>query len=98
VNSSTSGFLLAASVTVMFNTVLTCVKDAYAPLKDFMKSVAGHDWTTQGLADLVLFAGLGLIFTSTGMAQKMDPNRLIGTLIGAVMIAAAGLTLWFAWF
>jgi hypothetical protein len=27
-----------------------------------MKSIAGHDWTTQGLFDLVLFPGLGFIF------------------------------------
>ena len=97
-NSATSGFLLAAAITVLFNTVLACVKDAYSPLKDLMRSLAGHDWTTQGLADLFLFAGLGLIFTSSGMAQRMDPNRLIATLIGAVLVAAAGLALWFAMF
>jgi len=95
-NPVTSGFLLAAAITVLFNTVLACVKDAYAPLKDFMKSLAGHDWTALGVADLVLFVALGFIFTSTKLGQRMAPNRLIAALIGSVAVAAFGLTLWFA--
>jgi hypothetical protein len=91
-----SGFVLAAAITVLVNTALACAKDSYAPLKTFMKSVAGHDWTTQGLFDLILFAGLGLIFMNTRIAEKMDPSRLIAVLIGAVFIAGLGLALWFA--
>jgi hypothetical protein len=97
-DAATSGFLLAAAITVLFNTALACAKDAYAPLKDFMRSLAGHDWTTLGLCDLVLFAGLGFIFTSTRLAAKIDPNRLIAVSIAAVTIAAFGLALWFAFF
>jgi len=93
---ASSGFVLAAAITVLVNTALACAKDADAPLKAFMKSVAGHDWTTQGLFDLVLFAGLGLIFTHTGIGEKIEPNRLIAALVGAVVIAGLGLALWFA--
>jgi hypothetical protein len=93
---ASSGFVLAAAITVLVNTALACAKDADAPLKAFMKSVAGHDWTTQGLFDLVLFAGLGLIFTYTRIGEKIEPNRLIAALVGAVVIAGLGLALWFA--
>jgi hypothetical protein len=93
---ASSGFVLAAAITVLVNTALACAKDADAPLKAFMKSVAGHDWTTQGLVDLVLFAGLGLIFTYTRIGEKIEPNRLIAALVGAVVIAGLGLALWFA--
>ena len=92
---ATSGFVLAAAITVLVNTALACAKDAYAPLKTIMKSLAGHDWTTQGLFDLALFAGLGFIFMNTRTAEKMDPSRLIATLAGAVVIAGLGLALWF---
>ena len=85
--ATTSGFVLAAAITVLFNTALSCAKDAYAPLKAVMKSLAGHDWTTQGLIDLVLFVGLGFIFMQTAAAGKIDPIRLIGILIGAVVIS-----------
>jgi hypothetical protein len=94
--AATSGFVLAAAITVLFNTALSCAKDAYAPLKALMKSLAGHDWTTQGLIDLALFVGLGLIFMSTKVAEGIDSGRLVASLIGAVAIAGLGLCLWFA--
>jgi uncharacterized membrane protein SirB2 len=61
-----------------------------------MKSLSDHDWTTHGLVDLLLFVALGVIFMQTKVAEKIDPNRLIGVLIGAVGIAALGLALWYA--
>jgi hypothetical protein len=94
--AATSGFVLAAAITVLLNTALACAKDAYAPLKTVMRSLAGHDWTTQGLIDLVVFVGLGLIFMSTGVGDRIDPSRLIAVLISAVAIAGLGLCLWFA--
>ena len=96
--AATSGFVFAAAITVLVNTALACTKDAYAPLKLFMKSLSGHDWTTQGLFDLLLFVALGVIFMQAKVAEKIDPNRLIGVLIGAVGMAALGLALWYAFF
>ena len=95
-SAATSGFVLAAAITVLFNTGLAWAKDAYPPLNDFMKSLSGHHWTTHGLADLVVFLGLGFIFMNRRVAEKIDPNRLIGALIGAVAIAGLGLALWYA--
>jgi len=94
--AATSGFALSAAVTVLFNTALAWAKDAYPPVNGFMQSLTGHHWTTHGAADLVLFAGLGFILTRTRAAQRIDPNRLIEVLIGAVAIAALGLAVWFA--
>jgi hypothetical protein len=97
-NAVTSGFVLSAAIAVLVNTVLACLKDGYAPLKASMKSLTGHDWTTQGCFDLLLFVALGLLFANTGFVQKMDANRLIGALVAAVAIAAAGLAFWYAFF
>ena len=94
--AATSGFVLATAITVLINTALACARDVSAPLKAFMKSLAGHDWTTQGLFDIALFVALGFIFMNTRIAEKMNPGRLIATLIGAVAIAGLGLSLWFA--
>lgn len=92
---ATSGFVLAAAVTVLINTALACAKDVSAPLRAFMKALAGHDWTTQGLFDITLFVALGFMFTNTRIAEKLDSSRLIATLIGAVVIAGLGLIVWF---
>ena len=95
---ATAAFALAAGITVLFNTVLACVKDAYQPLSRFMALLAGHNWTTQGLADLVLFFGLGLIFTKVGWAENIAPGRLISLLTSAVVLAGIGLVIWYALF
>ena len=81
-NSTTSGFALSAAITILFNTALAWAKDAYPPLNTFMKSLTGHHWTTHGLADLFLFIGLGLIFSKSGIAEKINPARLAPMLAG----------------
>jgi hypothetical protein len=96
--TATSSFVLAAALTVVFNTALACVKDTSVPLKDFMRSLTDHDWTTQGLVDLLLFAGLGFLFMKSGMAARTNPIRLIGVLVAAVTVAGLGLALWYAIF
>jgi hypothetical protein len=95
---TSAGFGMAAAITALFNTVLACAKDAYHPLTNFMNAVAGHNWTTQGLADVILFAGLGLIFSRTHAAEEMPPNRLMPFLAAAVVISGVGLFVWYAVF
>ena len=95
---ATSGFVLAAAFTAVFNTALACLKDTSAPLKNFMQSLTHHDWTTHGLVDLLLFAGLGFFFTKSRMTQQMNPSRLNGILLVAVASAVLGLALWYAIF
>ena len=90
-----AAFGLAAAIAILFNTVLAWVKDAYDPLNRFMASLTGHHWTTHGLADLVLFAALGVIFLNTGVADRISPNHLVALLVGAVVLAGIGLAAWF---
>jgi hypothetical protein len=96
--AATSGFVLAAAITVVLNTALAWAKDLHPALNDYMKSLSGHHWTTHGLADLLVFVVLGLAFTTTGLGQKLSPSRLIAILIGAVVISAVGLGLWYVLF
>ncbi len=92
---ATTAFVLSAAVTILFNTALALAKDAYPPLNGWMKSMTGHHWTTHGLADLVIFLGLGFLVMKTGAAGKINPSRLAGVLVAAVTIAAAGLFVWY---
>lgn len=86
-----AAYAMAAALTIVFNTILTWAKEAYQPLHAFMASLTGHHWTTHGIADVVLFVVLGLAFVNWGVAARMAPQRLIGTLIGAVVVAGLGL-------
>src|SRR5271170_5596081 len=95
---SSAAFAMSAAVTALFNTGLAWAKDADHALLVFMNGIAGHNWTTQGIADVLLFVALGLIFRKTGWAEKIAPNRLISFLVVAVVVAGAGLFLWYALF
>lgn len=96
--TSNAGFALAAAITVLFNTVLACVKDAYRPLLTAMNRVAYHNWITQGIVDVILFFGLGLLFLKTGVAERMASNRLISVLAMAVVLGGTGLFAWYMLF
>lgn len=93
-----AAYALAAAVTVLFNTVLAWVKDAYDPLNKFMAGLFGHHWTTHGLFDVTLFLVLGALFLNTGWAQRIRPNRLVWMVFGAVVLAGFGLAAWFVLF
>ena len=95
---SSAGFAMAASITVLFSTALAWAKDAYKPLNSFMNALAWHNWITHGLADVILFIGLGLIFSRTNWVERIAPNRLITFLVAAVVMAGAGLFVWYAVF
>ena len=67
-------------------------------MNKFMASLTGHHWITHGLADCIVFVGLGLIFLNTSAAAKINPNRLVSILIWAVVLASVGLFAWFLLF
>ena len=63
-----------------------------------MNALAWHNWITHGLADVILFIGLGLIFSKTDWVERIAPNRLITLLMVAVVVAGVGLFVWYAVF
>jgi hypothetical protein len=89
---------VAVTVTALFNTALACVKDAYRPLQNLMNAITGHNWTTQGLADVVLFVVLGLILSKTQTVEGIRQDRLISFLVAAIIVAGIGLFIWYALF
>jgi hypothetical protein len=94
-SEASAAFGLSAAITILFNTLLAWVKDAYDPLNTAMAHLTGHHWTTHGLVDLAVFVVLGIVFLRTGTARRIDPNRLVLGLIGSVVIGGLGLAAWF---
>ena len=90
-----ASFALAAAVSILVNTVLACAKDASKPLKDFMASICGHDWTTQGMFVVILFVLLGLIFSKTSLSGKIAGTRLVSLLVGSTVLSGVALFGWY---
>ena len=93
VTGAAAGFGLAAAIAILFNTVLAWVKDAYEPLNTAMAHLTGHHWRTHGIFDLIVFFGLGILFTSSGYSSQ--GNRMAALIAGSVIVAGGGLALWF---
>ena len=92
-DQASTAFGLSAAITIVFNTLLAWVKDAYDPLNSFMASLTGHHWITQGLADVILFVLLGWLFMSRGV--RVGGTVLVVAVAAAVMVGGGGLAAWF---
>jgi hypothetical protein len=95
---ASAAFALAAAAACIFNTLLAWAKDAYAPLNKLMGSLTGHHWITHGLADCILFFGLGWILSKGSFADTVSPDKLTSILIWSVVGASVGLFAWFLFF
>ncbi len=96
IGSTSAAFAIASSITIFFSTALAWAKDAYKPLNSLMNEVTWHNWITHGLADLILFFGLGLIFSRSKWIERVGSRRLLAFLVTAVLVATAGLFAWYA--
>jgi len=93
-----AAFGLSASITVVFNVLLAFVKDSYPPLNAFMTQLTGHHWRTHGLADVILFVLLGLLFMNQSRSAKGMTDQLVVTVTAASIGASVLLGLWFVFF
>ena len=92
-DGAAAGYGISAAVTIVFNTLLAWIKDAYDPLNSFMASLSGHHWTTHSLVDVAVFLILGAVLTSRHVT--IDGARMAMLLAGAVIVGGGGLALWF---
>lgn len=90
-----AGFSAAAAVTLVFNAVLTIVKDASEPLHDFMQKLTGHHWTTHGIVVLAVFLVLGWLLPKNEAVSKLSDTALIGAVVAGAVINGGAIALWF---
>lgn len=88
---------LAAALAILFNTVLTAMKEMFAPIKSVMVATMEHHWVAQGVSVLAVYALLGLLFNHMPLAERIPPMRLVALLIVATIVAGLGLFGMFAW-
>jgi len=86
----TISFGMSLAITSIVSALLVVVKEigenSVLPL---MKGITFHHWFTHSLFILVLFAVLGWILgrANGGQGIKMNVNRFISTLVGAVVLS-----------
>jgi hypothetical protein len=91
-NKYQSGFALSFLITSLASALLVIAKAENAALKDWMKGMLGHHWTTHGAIVILMFAILGFIFSSMNIGKEWSEKRLItlivaGTVLGGLIIA-----------
>jgi hypothetical protein len=89
IDAKTSGYVMAYAYTAIFNAILVLFKESFPVVHDVMASL-GHHWVTHGVLDLLVFFGLGILFTGKGkqMTGSTAVNYLIwSTIIGGGVIA-----------
>jgi NRPS condensation-like uncharacterized protein len=81
-----TAFGISYAVTALFNVLLVILKESFPSVHDAMAAITGHHWVTHGLADIVVFVVLGLIFMRTSVA-KMPATSLVNYIIASTVVS-----------
>lgn len=92
---ASASFAISAAICIVLNSIIACAKDRYPPLKMRMAALTGHDWTTQGLAVVLLFFVFGSVIQRTGLPEKMAAGTVIYLLVAAALVSGAALFAWY---
>lgn len=95
----TLGFGIAAVITIVFNTLLTILKESYPPLLAFMKSISilgvKHHWLVHGLTIVILFYLLGWFFSKRKSLSSISDRALAKAIIVATVLGALGIIIFY---
>ncbi len=91
VDSVTAGFVISASVAIIFNTLLVWAKESIPSLMAWMKSLTTHHWITQGLLVVGVFLILGAILSKIKI--KVRTTMLTWALVLASAFGGIGIVL-----
>ncbi|OHB18243.1 MAG: hypothetical protein A2749_00250 [Parcubacteria group bacterium RIFCSPHIGHO2_01_FULL_45_26] len=86
----------SAILNVVFVTAITIWAELYVPLKDWLKSVSGHHWTTKSIFSVVLFALFLIIFYFTLSDNEKRIRNALRNLLVIVVLGVLALTLFFS--
>jgi hypothetical protein len=97
-DGATVAFGASAAITIVFNALLTIVKDASEPLHDFMAKLTGHHWITHGVVVIAVFVILGLVLMRSDVVRRMSDTAVIASVVVAALANAGTIALWFLLF
>ena len=65
---------IASSLAIIFVTAITIIAELNAPVKDWLKSLSGHHWTSKGILSFSLYVIAILVIYGT--TRKIDYRKL----------------------
>jgi len=83
---------LSASITALFVVAITIFAEVNAPLKDWLKGISGHHWTTKSIFSVVLYIAVLFIFYSIFKANDSEKTKkalniaIWSSILGALLI------------
>ena len=95
-DNNIAGFGIAASVAIVFNTLLVWAKETSPALSAWMKSLTSHHWISQGLFTVLIFLILGVVFSKSKL--KLKTRTLNWTILLSSVVSALGIIIWYVFY
>lgn len=79
---------VSATITAIFTAAITILAELSEPLKNGLKSISGHHWTTKSILVVVIYlAVLALVYSANKNPSK---NKVRGSLHTLTLVFIAG--------
>jgi len=79
---------LSAIINVVFVTTVTILAELNAPLKDWLKSLSGHHWTSKSIISVLLYLLLLVLFYI--VLKNVDAKKVREAVFLAILSALSG--------
>ena len=86
----------SAAFTILFVTILTIWAEFSMPLKDWLKSISGHHWTTKSIFSAIFFLATLIVFYLVNRSSSPESvKKSLYSLITIAVVGVLALTLFF---
>lgn len=83
-------------VTIIFVVIITFWAELFVPLKDWLKNLSGHHWTSKSIFSVVLYAAATAVLYLSLLQHDADRlRRSLGLLLVSTVLGTAALTLFY---
>ena len=65
---------VSSSLAIVFITTITIIAELRVPLKDWLKSLSGHHWTSKGILSLLLY--VTAVFVMYAVTKNVDRKKV----------------------
>ena len=88
-NPKTVAFGYSVIIVIIFNSLLTVIKERFEGVHHLLVTLSGHHWITHGVLDVILFFVIGVILSKKidNKGRFLRVGILLSAILGVSMIA-----------